>query len=265
MKGFFKTIGLTVITFVIMTATSCCSDADYFGLDSFEEATIVFATDVYSEHLDLDIDKIEAWSERDLNILEEAERRMGITFNDEKRQFSKNQYSYLDLNISKKLYNKIWDNYCYNNSILIGSSKTRFIRSNIEALESIYNCVPLSLQHCCNKSYEEVVRICCKHDPQWPSRGVDLGYVGAIVQDLGKQITTYYKSNDIMVAYADNDIVINGMLILRTGGVTPYHAVCAYKYNGSGDSKKIFFNDYQKNEMGKWITVSEASTLFIIH
>ena len=85
------------------------------------------------------------------------------------------------------------------------------------------------------------------------------------MQDLGKQITTYYNSNDIMVAYADNDIVINGMLILRTGGVTPYHAVCAYKYNGSGDSKKIFFNDYQKNEMGKWITVSEASTLFIIH
>lgn len=145
-----------------------------------------------------------------------------------------------------------------------GSSRTRIIRSNIEAVESEFNCVPLSLQYCCNKSYEEVVKACNKYFPEWPSMGVDLGYVGLIVQDLGKQLITYYNSNDIKTAYGDNNIEINGMLILEAEGKSPYHAVCAYRYDGSGWLfNKIFYNDYQKNKNG-WVLVSQAHVLFII-
>lgn len=264
MKGLFKTIWVAAVAFVIMTATSCSSDTDYFGLDELEGSAIIPLTETDSEYLDLDIDTITVWSNNDLRILNEAEYRMGITYDNEKREYSKKHESYLELNISKKLYNRIWDNYCYNNSILSVSSLARVKSRNIETTDSQYNCVPLSLSHCCNKPYDEVVKVCSKHDSIWPNRGVDLCYVALIVADLGKCVTTYYGRSDIIDSYGDSVVPINGMLITETGGTPQYHAVCAYKYDGSGlIFNKIFYNDYQTNKNG-WVAASQAHVLFII-
>ena len=78
MKGFFKTIGLTVITFVIMTATSCSSDADYFGLDEFEDVQCLYSLNTYqdSNYLDMQESYFKNFTDEDWKIYIEAESRL---------------------------------------------------------------------------------------------------------------------------------------------------------------------------------------------
>lgn len=262
-------IGFAILAFAIsFIAISCTSDDEFFGFDCEDEFTNSIKSNIdlsiSHEYLDLDIDTIKKWSKKDLCILDEAEYRMGISFNSSTNEYSKNYRTNSELNISKKLYNRIWENYQHNNlTVNKNSSKKRIKESNPEGINSKYNCVPLTLSYCLATPYSTVVRVCNKVDPNWNTRGVDLGYVGIIVDSLGYSMNTYYTPQEIRNHYGESEMDINAMLITSTGGIPKYHAVRAYYYDGSARwMKKIFYNDYQSGDYNCWMAVSGIHVLF---
>jgi hypothetical protein len=255
------------VTVALLTAS--CSNDEFFGFDDMKDYTFTLESSIYSndfqKYLDLDIDTIKKWSRKDLTILDEAEYRMGIRFDEKNRFYTRNYNTYLELNISEKLYNRIWDNY-YHNNLILGetTSKKRVKKRNSEGAGIRYDCVPISLSYCLATPYSTVVRVCNNVDPGWNNRGVDLGYVGIIVDSLGYSMNTYYSPQEVRNHYGSSDIDINAMLITsNTGGNPKYHAVCAYHYDGSSWwINKIFYNDYQGGYYNCWMAVSGVEYLF---
>jgi len=54
------------------------------------------------------------------------------------------------------------------------------------------------------------------------------------------------------------------VLITYTGATPPYHAIRAYRYDGSNSLwRKIFYTDYQNN-FSHWMSVSAADMMFVV-
>ena len=263
-----KMIAAMAVSVIVALLSASCSNDEFFGFEDMNDYTSTIESSIYSndfqKYLDLDIDTIKKWSKKDLIILDEAEYRMGIRLDEKTKFYSKNYNTYLELNISEKLYNRIWDNY-YHNNLVLGEalSKKRVKRRSPEGMGSRYDCVPISLSHCLATPYATVVRVCNNVDPGWVNRGVDLGYVGIIVDSLGYSMNTYYSPQEVRDHYGSSDIDINAMITTYTGGNPKYHAVCAYHYDGSSWwIKKLFYNDYQSGAYNCWMAVAGIHALF---
>ena len=165
----------------------------------------------------------------------------------------------------EKLYNRIWENYLYYNSIKKSSFKIKITKSYNPEGPGDPTCVPLTIAYCCNQPYPQVFAKCNQVDPGWwPTRGVDLGYVAGIMESYGKTVTTLYNSQEIREYYGNQVCDINAVLITYTGATPPYHAIRAYRYDGSNSLwRKIFYTDYQNN-FSHWMSVSAADMMFVV-
>jgi len=153
----------------------------------------------------------------------------------------------------------------YYNSIKKSSFKIKITKSYNPEGPGDPTCVPLTIAYCCNQPYPQVFAKCNQVDPGWwPTRGVDLGYVAGIMESYGKTVTTLYNSQEIREYYGNQVCDINAVLITYTGATPPYHAIRAYRYDGSNSLwRKIFYTDYQNN-FSHWMSVSAADMMFVV-
>ena len=266
-KRIFKAMWLSVMAVAVVTVSSCSSDSDFFGLDGLEDMDYLNAVNSYnnSTFLDLDIDTIKEWSTVSLSILDEAEVRMGISYDKDLRLFAKNQLSASDLNISKKLYDAIWTNYKSLN-VKFHENKNNLLRSKSRSVEGggENNCFVLSANACSGVPIGRIIAQCNYEDPGWQSRGgIDLGHASSILYNIGFPVTTLYDSQDIRDYYGSTTTFINGIMVYPTSIFPYYHAVHATQYDGSGVINKVIYNDPQNGTSYNWMAVYAVNCMFV--
>lgn len=246
MKGFFKTIGLTVITFVIMTATSCSSDADYFGLDEFEDVQCLYSLNTYqdSNYLDMQESYFKNFTDEDWKIYIEAESRLSyIVSGDGQRSIV--QKSGGEVNISDRLFENIKSNIentnkliSSNNKVSIPRSKTRNIEPELEGNDCVGQCIA----EYCGLRLEDVNKTICSKYPGYASgAGVDPNHLLSVVRlfksDAVEMNKFYHLDNFSGVKN------ISGIIALRG------HAVLIKKiaYQDSAKNYHIWAYDPQNN------------------
>lgn len=251
----------------VFSLTSCEHD-DYFGLDDYYDNTdsddFEGFSPEYDTYLELNIDTIKKITKRDMRIIDEAEYRMGVSFDEDRKLYSWNKEKRRKLNISSELYEKIISNIERNNYIL----HPELVRTKTQdpERESKYDCVPTSLSHCLPVTYGRATAACSKIDSGWKDRGVKLGLVKAIVQELGYTTETLYSPSEIREKYGREAHEINAMLVTENYGEAVDHAVCATYYDGSSWLiKKMYYLDYQgcNTPSLNWMAVSQVSVLFV--
>lgn len=186
MKGFFKTIWLAAVTLIIMTATNCSSDADYFGLDELEDVQYLYSLNTYqdSNYLDMQESYFKNFTDEDWKIYIEAESRLSYTvFEDGQRSIV--QRSGGEVNISDRLFENIKSNIentnkliSSNNKVYIARSKTRNIEPEPEPepepeLEG-NDCVGQCIAEYCRLDLKDVNKKICSKYPEY-ANGLGIG------------------------------------------------------------------------------------------
>ena len=237
MKGFFKTIWLAAVTLIIMTATNCSSDADYFGLDELEDVQCLYSLNTYqdSNYLDMQESYFKNFTDEDWKIYIEAESRLSYTvFEDGQRSIV--QKSGEEVNISDRLFENIKSNVentnkliSRNNKVYIARSKTRNIEPEPEL--EVNDCVGQCIAEYCRLDLKDVNKKICSKYPEYANGlGIELNDLLSVVRlfkpDAAEQSKFYPIDN------FSGEQSISGILALYG------HAVVI---------KKIAYRDSTKN------------------
>ena len=204
MKEFFKTIWLTVIAFVIITATGCSSDADYFGLDDVDETFDAERTTRASfidcsEYLTISSFDVEKWCKDDYEAFSIAMDRIGVNFSDSQNKYIFNEPSGKYINISDSLYNCVIEMFERTNSLfasLRGLDVTMVSRMKSSTAESssniIMDCVPVAISNMGFNapSREEAFRRCDEICSDWRENGFPKNLVESLVKEYAP-VTTH--------------------------------------------------------------------------
>ena len=257
MKGFFKTIWLTAVTLVIMTATSCSSEADYFGLDevneTFNAERVTRASFINcSEYLTISSYDISKWSDDDFNAFSIAAYRIGVSF-------SKTRYTYVfeepngeKINISDSLYNCVIEMYERTNSFLNSSSKldgAMTSRMKSRATESNsgieQDCVPAAIAHMkgVNVGINEIKQTCDTLFPGWRAKGIDKEEVGDIIRKY-IAVNRYY---DMSFCKEGSHELPNYVVTTNIGQA---HTANAFFIRKNNFNSVIFCHDYSSSSNG---------------
>lgn len=256
MKGFFKTIGLTVITFVIMTATSCSSDADYFGLDDVDETFNVECTTRASfidcsEYLTISSFDSNEWNNEDFNNFSIAAYRIGVSFSKVENKYVFEEPNGKYINISDSLYNCVIQryertNYFLNSSNELNGAMVSRMKSN--TTETIMDCVPAAICHMgvCAPSETEIKEICDTLFPGWRTKGIDKEEVGGLI----RRYTAVRRYYDMSFCTTGQHNLPNYVITTNKGQA---HTVNAFWVDKNNFNSVIHCHDFSSSSKGDMV------------
>lgn len=264
MKGFFKTIWLTAVTLVIMTATSCSSEADYFGLDevneTFNAERVTRASFIdCAEYLTISSYDISKWSDDDFNAYDAAVERIGVSFSKTNNKYIFEEPNAEQINISDSLYNCVISMYEHSNilvnKVLVPSSVAvkRLKSSGVESLSPSSSmsardndCVPAAISNMGvgAPTYQAVIAKCDSLFENWDKAG---GVPTDNVKGLIEYYTPVTEETDLFFLDSDNAIFPRCVTLLGNSGCHTVNTVRIHKKNGK---YVIDYQDVSKKSKG---------------
>ncbi len=264
MKEFFKTIWLTVIAFVIMTTTSCSSDADYFGLDDVNETYNAERTTRASfidcsEYLTISSYDISKWNDDDFNAYDAAVERIGVSFSKTKNKYVFEEPNAEKINISDSLYNCVISMHEHSNMLInkvmipydvavkrVKSSNTESLSPPSSMTARDNDCVPaaISKMGVGAPTYQAVIARCDSLFKDWDTNG---GVPTSNVRELIEYYTPVVEETDLEFLDSDDEIFPRCVTLLGSSGG---HAVNAVRIHLKNGVYKIDYQDFSKSSKG---------------
>lgn len=244
MKGLFKTIWVAAVAFVIMTATNCSSDTDYFGLDELEDVQCLYSLNTYqdSNHLDMQESYFKNFTDEDWKIYIEAESRLSYIVSED-GQRSIVQKSGGQVNISDRLFDNIKSNIENTNKLISCNNEASIARIktlNIEPELEGNDCVGLCIADYLNLDIVSVNKKIALEYPEYATGGgvllANLLDVVRIFKPSAAEQSKFYPEDNFSGTQS-----ISGILALHE------HAVVISKiaYRDSTDNYYIWAYDPQ--------------------
>ena len=255
---------------MIMTATSCSSDTDYFGLDDVNETYNAERTTRASfidcsEYLTISSFDTKDWSDEDFNAFSIASYRIGVNFSKTKNMYVFEEPNGKYINISDSLYNCVIEMYERTNSFFNSSNNLNgamVSRMKSSAMESSsgneQDCVPAAICHMgvCAPSETEIKEVCDTLFPGWRTLGIDKEKVEGLI----RRYTAVRRYYDMSFCTSGKHQLPNYVI---TTNIKQAHTANAFFAKKDGFNSVIFCHDYSSLSQGD-IVVNELE-LFSIY
>ena len=270
----FRTIWLAIIAFMMITVTSCSNHEDYFGLDVENKSNVKRTTRTScidcSEYLTISAYDLKEMTEKDLETLDNAISRMGISVTESPKKYIYEASCGKEINISDSLYTTIVKmidntNRIFADSDILNQSKVTRMKSRAaeppsSSPSTLYDCVPAAISHMGRNapSYEAVIKKCDELYPKWRT---DKGILLSEIESLIRYYIPVSMYRDLSYFTIGSHFVPNYVTVFG------FHAVNAYRISKTPyiSTNLIHYYDYSSTakSISGFIFEEEMTCIYI--